>query len=140
MAEKIDFISFKTLRNRTRTVEIHTGFHTHFKKEKSGNYSFHIPCFGIFFGASSLEEGKERRSILLNSYLDFWVHKQGLNKFALELHRLGFRAASHNVVMGEMIKRKGAKIINAKFKINTTKPSGDFEHAESIQQDFKIAV
>jgi hypothetical protein len=138
MPEKVNYISIKTLPDKS--VELETGFHTFYKKEKSGNYSFYIPSFDIFFGATSVEEGDKRRQILLDSYLHFWVERQGLNKFALELHRLGFRATSHNVVMGEMIKRKGAKVINAKFKIDPPKPSGDFENAESSHHDFKIAV
>src|SRR5688572_21934726 len=138
MAEKIDYISFKTLADRS--IEINTGFHTYFKKEKSGSFSFHIPSFDIFFGAPSMEEAEKRRSILLDSFLHFWAERQGLNKFALELHRLGFRASSHNIVMGEMIKKERAKVINAKFKLSPSKPTGDFEHAESTHHDFKIAV
>lgn len=80
----------------------------YFETEKTA----YIPAFDIFFTCTSGDQAKKRASNLVDSFFDFWVLETGWKKFILEIHKLGFRAPKHDLVMKELLAKRPLK---AKF-------------------------
>jgi hypothetical protein len=96
------------------------------KEEKSKNFNYYIPAFDIYYFAKSEVEGDIIGEAMLESFFNFWFDHKGLDKLAIELHRLGFEANNHKKVMADIVKNRTRK---ANFSsIRNSVPNG-FETA-----------
>jgi hypothetical protein len=89
-------------------LRISYNFRAYFKPEGE-MYSCVIPAFGLCFSAKSKDEAVAKAPKVASLYLDFWVQQQGLSKFSIELHKLGFRAKRDAIVMQMFTKNKPIK-------------------------------
>jgi hypothetical protein len=76
-------------------------------------WSIRVPAYGIALTAPSKEEGLKRAAIAIRSFYNMWINNDGWVKFIHEIHKLGFRANKHDMVMAKLLKRQP---FEAKFK------------------------
>lgn len=107
------------------------------KKEGSGNISCYIPAFDIFFFGKSVEDCDLIGDALMQSFFNFWFKDRGVDKLAIELNRLGFKAQQHPTTMMELTKRRKLKGTHRFSSFKTNVPKG-FESAKSESKSGKL--
>ncbi|WP_157687590.1 hypothetical protein [Pedobacter psychrophilus] len=78
-------------------------------KNEFGNINCYIPAFDIYFFAKSEEEGVLIGKALTKTFFSYWFSNQGMEKFALEINRLGFTSKNHQTAMFQLVKEKKIK-------------------------------
>jgi hypothetical protein len=74
------------------------------KEDDSNMITCVIPAFDICFTANNEEEVGTKSAIMIKAFFEFWLKKQGVKQFGLEIHKLGFRANKmHDAIMKDLI-------------------------------------
>ncbi len=105
-------------------IQINWGYYIHTTKEDDGMYSCYIPSFDIHFSSSNHEDIKNKGKRLTKSLLQYFMDepRNGLKKYILHLHKLGFKAPNDTMTIKHFIENKAVK---TKFKsIRTEVPNG----------------
>lgn len=129
MGEKPTFIDI-------RKDGIKFGFHLHYIKEEDGMYSFHIPAYNIHYSAPSFEEGDRRSVIMVSSFFNFWVLKQGFRQFVLQIFKLGFKTQNHD----EFKRLLNRTDLNARLSSKNWKIPAEFANYETSSQTGELSV
>ena len=93
-------------------------------KKENAPVACYIPAFDIYFSSPSVERAMDKSKGLVQLYTDHFMHNpdKGVKAFALQLHRLGFKANNDSVTLMRIIKNES---VNAKFKSITSQiPEG----------------
>lgn len=114
------------------------GFHSRYRVEEDGSYSWYIPTFEMFFSSENLEAGEKRAKIMAQSFFNFWIESQSFRSFVLQIHKLGFKAnENHNLVIKNLLKRGVSDI---KLKSKGGKIPKDFINAHSISSEMNLQM
>ena len=118
--------------------KVSLGFHFHYT-EQDGFFNAYIPAFNLAFctkDESKLNEKAERMAI---SYARYYLKEEGIKRFALELHKKGFRANMHNLTLAEILhdKRKNANFSN--FETEKTPAKWNSQRVVESVGEFEMA-
>ena len=61
------------------------GFNTRIRKEDDNTFSWYIPSFDIYYHSTTYDEGIKRGNTMVNSYIQYWINKQGFRSFTLQI-------------------------------------------------------
>jgi hypothetical protein len=113
-------------------------YHTLFNIEEDGAVSCYIPAFDIFYSAPNKEEGSRRSRLMVESFMNFWIKKQGFRSFVLQILKLGFKTQNHEQLT-QLLNRKN---INAKLSSrNPNIPTGfDKSEVEETEGVLEMAM
>jgi hypothetical protein len=114
------------------------GIHFHYVQQ-DGFFNAYIPGFDLSFCTQDREKLKERATQISTAYLRYFLNKEGMKRFALEMHKKGFIATNHHdKVMSDIMHNKS---VNTKFKnYNNNLPLFfNSSHIEELSDELEFA-
>jgi len=137
MAPKASFIQIKTVENK---MHFHYNIVTNLIPEKDKSFSCYIPAYDIYFSASSEEMISKKSKAFVRMIFDHFLvkgdnPKNRLKNFIFHIHKLGFNAPMHNMVLKQVIEHKA---ISTKFNsLQKVKP--EFKDSKELVSELELA-
>ncbi len=130
---------FVKIRPEGKGILVNWGLTIFYKKKESGRLACSIPSFNISFTANDEETALTKGKALTRIFFDhFFVHtKNGLKNVALELHKLGYRAANNAYTIHKLSHNQ---IIPTKFKNDNVIVPAAFQDANQIMVESEMQV
>jgi len=87
-------------------------------EKMSSSYLISMPSLNIHFYTRTEEEIEASAHQSMESFLRFWMNIQGLEKFTLHLHQLGFRLLDKRPIKLTNTQTKSSKMIKDKLVLD----------------------
>ena len=95
---------------RIRQGKITTDFNIFYKYEH-GRLACYIPAYQIAFQAIDEDQMLRRAKRMIQVFFQHWIEDHSWQKFAITIHKLGFRAPkSHDAAIQDIIKKRPSNL------------------------------
>jgi len=122
-------------------ITIESTFQILYKKKDNGHFICSIPEFNIYFTAADKESVVKKGDVYMDIFVGHFFDsgsKFALRKFAVNLHRLGFKSQNNPSAMVNLMRNKPDR--NTNFKIaNAALPNG-FDMASKMERSTSFAA
>lgn len=123
------------------SVQVEAVYQIRYKMKETGTYICTIPEFNIFYAASDKEAIVKKGDVFMDIFFGHYLDndsKFSMRKFALNLHRLGFKPTDNPSAMVNIMRNKPDRNTNFK-RSNIDVPKG-FDMASTFDRTNNFAI
>ena len=116
---------------------IDVGYYIKIRPLENGKLLCYIPGFDFIYSAKNDADANIKADAMMKCFFELHdAASRNIKSLLSEIHRLGFRSEKHAYVMGQLLHNRH---VNAKMKVSQDNIPTEFQNAEILERNYKIA-